>query len=101
MRALTKKRLIDKTIYKEATSHDQKSITVDEFIHECFGDFPQWAIALRGLRNREGLTQQQLGQAIGVEQSNLSKMEHGKRQVGLKIAKRIGKAFNTDYHLFV
>lgn len=68
---------------------------------EAFGDIPETALNLQGLRNREGLTQEQLGNAIGVEQSNISKMERGKRQIGIKIAKRIEEVFNIDYHLFL
>lgn len=68
---------------------------------EAFGDIPGTAINLRGLRNREGLTQEQFGQAIGIEQSNISKMERGVRQIGVKIAKRIEEIFNIDYRLFL
>jgi DNA-binding XRE family transcriptional regulator len=68
---------------------------------EAFGDMSSTALNLRGLRNREGLTQAQLGEAIGVEQSNISKMENGKRQIGAKIAKRIEKIFDIDYRLFL
>lgn len=69
--------------------------------NEVFGEIPNTALNLRGLRNREGLTQLQFGQAIGVEQSNISKMERGKRQIGAKIAKRIGEIFDIDYRLFL
>lgn len=69
--------------------------------NDTFGNLPGTALNLRGLRNREGLTQEQLGQAIGVEQSNVSKMERGKRLVGIKIAKRIEEVFNIDYRLFL
>ncbi len=68
---------------------------------EAFGDMPSTALNLRGLRNREGLTQEQFGDAIGVEQSNISKMERGKRQIGIPIAKRIGEMFDIDYRLFL
>jgi len=72
-----------------------------EAAKEVFGDIPRTALNLRGLRNREGMTQAQLGQAIGIEQSNISKMERGKRQIGIKIAKRIGELFDIDYRLFL
>lgn len=68
---------------------------------EAFGEISSTALNLRGLRNREGLTQGQFGQAIGVEQSNISKMERGKRQIGVKIAKRIEEMFDIDYRLFL
>ena len=68
---------------------------------EAFGGIPGTALNLRGLRNREGLTQEQLGKAIELDQSNVSKMERGVRQIGIKIAKRIEEAFDIDYHLFL
>ncbi len=83
-----------------------KNVDLEEAIEwktaakEVFGNLSSTAVNLRGLRNREGLTQEQLGQAIGVEQSNISKMERGKRQIGIKIAKRIEKIFDIDYRLF-
>jgi len=53
---------------------------------EVFGDLSGATINLQGLRYREGLTQAELGEAIGVDQSNISKMERGTREVSLKIA---------------
>ena len=52
---------------------------------------------LRGLRARENLSQLEFAQAIGVTQSDLSKMELGKRPIGKIIAKRIAEKFDIDY----
>ena len=79
----------------------KRSIDWKTAAKEAFGDMPSTALNLRGLRNREGLTQEQFGEAVGVEQSNISKMECGKRQIGVKIAKRIEEMFNIDYRLFL
>ena len=68
---------------------------------EVFGDHPSTALNLRGLRNREGLTQEQLGKAIGIEQSNISKMERGERQINAKTARKLEELFNVDYRLFL
>lgn len=56
---------------------------------------------LRGTRNRENLSQKAFAKIIGVTQSDLSKMENGKRAIGKIIAKRIEKAFNVDYRYFL
>ena len=79
----------------------ERSINWRDVAKEAFGDIPSTALNLRGLRNREGLTQSQLGKAIGIEQSNISKMERGKRQIGTKIAKKLEKLFDIDYRLFL
>ena len=76
-------------------------ISVDEFIKECFGNLPQWAVALRGLRNREGLTQEALGEVLGTPQTNISKMETGKRPIGKNLAKRLAELFKIDYRIFL
>lgn len=93
----------DKNSSREITSNDLSKESIDWRIaaKEVFGDALSTAINLRGLRNREGLTQAQLGRAIGVEQSNISKMERGKRQIGIKIAKRLEELFDIDYRLFL
>ena len=46
-----------------------------EAFKETFGDMPEAAIALKGLRNREGLTQMALGELLGIKQTNISNME--------------------------
>ena len=71
----------------------------------AFGDliekFSEAGAALRGFRLREGWTQTQLANKIDMNQANLSKMEHGKRPIGKKIAKRLASIFKTDYRIFL
>lgn len=88
-------------IKKSKSEKSKDSINWRTASEEAFGGIPGTALNLRGLRNREGLTQEQLGQAIGVEQSNISKMERGIRQIGIKVAKRIEEAYHIDYRLFL
>ncbi len=56
---------------------------------------------LRGLRYREGLTQAILAERIGVKPSHISDMENGKRPIGKEMAKRLGKALNAGYKIFL
>jgi DNA-binding XRE family transcriptional regulator len=86
---------------RERTYISVEPINWRDAAKEAFGDMPSTALNLRGLRNREGLTQAQLGDAIGVEQSNISKMERGERRVSPKIAKRLQDVFDIDYRLFL
>lgn len=79
----------------------ERLISADEMIQRICGKRPEWAVMLRGLRVREGLTQTSLGQMIGVEQTNISKMELGKRPIGKNIAKKLSKLFKIDYRLFL
>ena len=56
---------------------------------------------LQGARDREGLTQTELAARIGVKSHHISEMENGKRSIGKDMAKRLAKALNTGYKVFL
>jgi ribosome-binding protein aMBF1 (putative translation factor) len=56
---------------------------------------------IKGLRVREGLTQQQLAEKTGLRHHHISEMEHGKRAIGKEMARRLGKALNADYKILL
>jgi len=58
-------------------------------------------VCLRGGRYREGMTQKQLADMIGIPQRHISEMENGKRPIGKEMAKRLGKALNIGYKVFL
>ena len=98
MRAHTRKRPTERiTGFLE----EDIPISADDAIKQISGNCPEWAIALRGLRYREGLTQTELGKLLGIEQTNISKMEQGKRPIGKTVAKRIARIFKSDYRIFL
>jgi len=75
---------------------DRRLYTIDEVFPDMHaGD------ALRGARYREELTQAQLAAKIGVKVSHISEMERGKRPIGKEMAKRLGKALNISYKVFL
>jgi len=57
--------------------------------------------ALQGARYRESLTQKELARLIGVSQTHISEMEHGKRPIGKEMAKRLAKVLKVDYRVFL
>ena len=59
------------------------------------------AMALRGLRGKEDITQTELAERLGISQNMVSGMESGKRNISLKMAKRIAETFGVPYKLFV
>ncbi|HDR15673.1 MAG TPA: XRE family transcriptional regulator [Desulfobacteraceae bacterium] len=59
------------------------------------------AVCLRAMRRREGLTQKQLAERSGIPQAHISLMERGKATIGITRAKRLGKALNTRYKVFL
>ena len=76
--------------------------TEDESIplEEVFPGLHQGS-AIRGLRLREGLTQEQLAHLLGVKRPNLSEMENGKRPIGKNMTKRLAQVLKTDYKVFL
>lgn len=59
------------------------------------------AVTLRAARRREGLTQKELADLSGIPQAHISLMERGKMPIGVTRAKRLGKALNTGYKMFL
>ncbi len=76
-------------------------MTAQDMIRKICVSLPEWAVVLRGFRYRDNLTQEALGELLGIAQTNISKMERGKRQIGKDIAKRLAKVFKTDYRMFL
>jgi hypothetical protein len=58
-------------------------------------------VCLRGSRYKEGISQRQLSEMTGIPQRHISEMENGKRSIGKEMAKRLGKALNIGYKVFL
>lgn len=80
---------------------EEKSLPWEEVYKKEIKKHGEAGIALRGLRAREGLTQKQLGERIGVSQNHISEMENKKRPIGKAMAKRLEKAFKVSYKVFL
>ncbi len=91
---------------KVAEKYEDKSKTARRILPEdIFSNiekqYTKAGVLLRGTRHREGLTQAEMAKKINVTQSDLSKMESGKRPIGKIIAKRIEKIFGVNYRYFL
>jgi transcriptional regulator with XRE-family HTH domain len=58
-------------------------------------------VVLRAMRRREGLTQKALSQKADIPQGHISAMERGNMQIGVARAKKLGKALNAGYRVFL
>ena len=67
---------------------------------EVYPDF-NGSVALRGARKREALTQKELARLVGVGQTHISEMEHGKRPIGKDVARRLAKVLKVNYRVFL
>jgi transcriptional regulator with XRE-family HTH domain len=74
---------------------------IEEFLTKHFAGQPEWAVALRGYRTRENLTQAELAAATGIPQRHISEMENGKRAIGKERAKLLAKALRAEYRAFL
>ncbi|MGD0586357.1 MAG: helix-turn-helix transcriptional regulator [Oryzomonas sp.] len=119
MQALTKKRPTDETLTLQVRVHRTKLERFKRYIAEMEPELPEesrpWrdvvaeqfpgesipASCLRGARGREGVTQRQLADVTGIPQRHISEMEHGKRPIGKENARKLAKALNTDYRVFL
>jgi len=59
------------------------------------------AAVLRGARGKEEITQTKLSEMTGIPQRHISEMEQGKRPIGKESARKLAKALNTDYRVFL
>jgi ribosome-binding protein aMBF1 (putative translation factor) len=67
---------------------------------EVYPDF-SGSVALRGARKREALTQKELAHLLGISQTHISEMEHGKRPIGKDMARRLAKVLKVNYRVFL
>lgn len=58
-------------------------------------------ITFRGIRAKTGLTQLELAERLSISQTDVSKIENGKRNIGKALAKKIEKEFKIDYRRFL
>ena len=56
---------------------------------------------LKGARLKEGFSQKKLADKLGIPQSHISEMEHGKRPIGKRMSQRLSKILNVTYKIFL
>ncbi len=72
-----------------------------EVMQELRPNEPVTAGILRGARGKSEITQAKLSELTGIPQRHLSEMENGKRPIGKENAKKLSKALDTDYRVFL
>ena len=91
---------------KIAKKYEDKSkiagkISSEDIFADIEKKYTKAGTLLKGTRHRENLTQVAFAKKIKVTQTDLSKMESGKRPIGKIIAKRIEKVFGVNYRYFL
>jgi len=86
---------------------DEEWIDASAFMQERLdrvGGNPEYregALAVRGYRHREDLTQAQLAEKIGITRNALSDLETAKRPVSRKMAKKLAEVLGAPYKMFL
>ena len=79
----------------------EESIPYDEIVAEKIKKIGKGAMALKGARAREDVTQKQLADKLNIDQAIISKIENGQLRIDNDLAKKIGKIFNVNYKVFL
>jgi DNA-binding XRE family transcriptional regulator len=56
---------------------------------------------IRGLRGKNGMTQEELSSKLGIAQTRVSELESGKRSISLAMAKRLALVFDVTHKMFL
>ncbi len=84
-----------------ALQERENSIKIEDIKPKMKDPTLRIASILRGARYKENMTQVNLAKKLKITQSDLSKMEHGKRPIGKKLAQRIADILKVDYRIFL
>ena len=77
------------------------SVPADEVFPNLKDPQKRIGVIFRGIRFKNDLTQIEVAKRLGLDQSDVSKIEKGKRSVGKALAKKIEEEFGIDYHRFL
>lgn len=90
-------------LLKGLSAPDEQTILANESetIKKLDAKYTRAGVCLQGARIKEGLSQVDLAAKLEISQSNLSKMELGKRSIGKSMAKRIAEILKVDYRLLL
>lgn len=76
---------------------DKDSVPAEEVFPDIKDPGKRIGIIFRGIRFKHSLTQAEVAKRLGLDQSDVSKIEKGKRPIGKALAKKIQHEFGIDY----
>ena len=59
------------------------------------------ALALKGARVKEGMTQKELAHQLDTSQAYVSQLEKGEKEINRSTAQALGEIFNVNYKVFL
>lgn len=80
---------------------NEQTVPFRETVSDLIKEYTEAGFALRGARVKEGLSQTELAEKMGLPQTHISAMETGRRTIGKKMAKRLSRILKIDYRVFL
>ncbi len=80
---------------------NQQTVPWRESVADLVQKYTEAGVALRGARNKENLSQSDLAHKLGIPQSHISDMEHGRRTIGKNMARRLANVLHVGYKIFL
>ena len=77
------------------------NVSADKVFKDLYAKYTKPGVALRGGRGKQGFTQEELAEKLGIEQGDLSKLENGKRPISRKMARKLAEILKMDYRAFL
>ena len=77
------------------------SLPAEEIFPDLKDPEKRVGVIFRGIRFKNNLTQDEVAKRLGIDQSDVSKIESGKRPIGKALAKKIEEEFAIDYRRFL
>jgi DNA-binding XRE family transcriptional regulator len=87
--------------YLHSEPCEERIIPWRELCNQDIEEFTEPGLMLQGARAAADLTQAEVAKKLGIKQSHVSEMEHGKCSIGKEMAHRLAKLFNVNYRLFL
>ena len=78
-----------------------KYINWTDIYKKNFKNRPEWAVCLRAARYKHSLSQRELSKRSKISITTISKYENGEREISIAQAKKLAKALNTNYKVFL
>jgi len=72
-----------------------------ESVKDLIEKYTEAGVALKGARAKAGFSQNELAKKLEMPQSHISDMEHGRRPIGKKMAKRLAEVLKVGYKVFL
>ena len=80
---------------------EEPAILYDEIVADKIKKIGKGAMALKGARARENITQKQLAGKLGLKPVVIADIENGCQKISLNISKKLGKLFNINNKVFL